>query len=290
MDTLLKHRIVGILNLGWRQHHLAEATGRSQAAVSKWASGEICTISFTDAKAIADLTGFQAEWIVSGTGEKYLPGGPTPAPCKSRKAKHYQTSGDSKPLSPISPAVRTPGLDWQTLVTQVEMHDSNLAALLKSYQLGSAQAQLAMANMAKVFALASPQQLPNLLQALWQSAGNTLLGRDAFMPTLELLPQEATMLAVLRAASPQLRLSLLDTILEQNHGFQLEDVQSFDSETGQALTPIELRLLAAVRALDTAAKTTLFQVLQSEAQELGVEAEARLQPFMPINTQRVSLG
>lgn len=167
MDTLLRHRIVEILNSGWRQKDLADATEKSQVAVSKWSAGEILTISVADANALAQLTGFSASWIVDGKGEKYGAEGLKIGPAKVRRSKNYKKVEDSRALASMSVL---PGLRWDELIQQLGANDQNLAILLSSFQMSNLETRAAIASMANVIAQARPLHAQKILRAMWQAS------------------------------------------------------------------------------------------------------------------------
>lgn len=266
MDTLLKHRIVEILSVGWRQRHLAEVTEKSQVAVSKWTAGEILTISEADVQAIAELTGFAAQWIAHGTGDKYGPDGLKPAPGKVRSSKNYKRVEESQALARLAVL---PGWSWDSLIQQVGLKDPTLAAMLHAFQLCNRETRPSLASMAKLIALARPPQAQKILRAMWRASRDDEHEFQA-MTQFSVAPQEILVLRVFHASSPAARLALLDAILEFNHGYQIEQLRNIQHEAGD-LSSLQLRILSALRGLTPAARIAVFDLAEVEAKELNLD-------------------
>ncbi len=68
MNTTLAERIQLIIDSGRTQVELAQAAGITKGTVNQWVDGKIKSIKLEYAKGIEDLTGFDAEWLVTGKG------------------------------------------------------------------------------------------------------------------------------------------------------------------------------------------------------------------------------
>ena len=69
---LLSIRIQEILDEGFTQADLTRAAGVSKGTTSQWLDGKIQSIKLQYALGIQSLTGFNANWIVTGEGRKKL--------------------------------------------------------------------------------------------------------------------------------------------------------------------------------------------------------------------------
>lgn len=68
--TTLAERIQEIIDSGFTQAALYRAAGVSKGTANQWTDGRIKSIKLQYAQGIQELTGFKAEWIVTGKGEK----------------------------------------------------------------------------------------------------------------------------------------------------------------------------------------------------------------------------
>lgn len=72
METTLANRIQEILDAGFTQADLYRAAGVTKGTSNQWLNGGIKSIKLQYAQGIQTLTGFSAEWLVTGKGEKRL--------------------------------------------------------------------------------------------------------------------------------------------------------------------------------------------------------------------------
>jgi len=68
--TTLAERIQEIIDAGFIQIDLARAAGVTKGTSNQWLNGGIKSIKLEYAQGIEQLTGFNANWIVTGKGEK----------------------------------------------------------------------------------------------------------------------------------------------------------------------------------------------------------------------------
>jgi ParB-like chromosome segregation protein Spo0J len=66
----LQERLREVLEAGYTQKNLATASGLTKAAINQMLSGAIKSIKLENAQGIELLTGFRAEWVVTGKGEQ----------------------------------------------------------------------------------------------------------------------------------------------------------------------------------------------------------------------------
>lgn len=71
-DMALKDRIQELVNAGYKKSELAQAAGKTAAAVTHWLNGETQEIKSSSAIGLQSLTGFSAVWISSGKGPKKM--------------------------------------------------------------------------------------------------------------------------------------------------------------------------------------------------------------------------
>ncbi|WP_338847397.1 helix-turn-helix transcriptional regulator [Massilia sp. W12] len=265
MDSLLKHRIVEILRAGWRQRDLADAVSKSQAAVSKWSSGELASISAENAQALARLTGFRAEWIMHGHGEKYLPGGPVLPAEPGRNMQRYKRAMDENARHQQNDVVLNKQL--QTWFEQVAQHDQSLSTLLQAWQMFDAETRSAMAEVAKMASLARPPQVKRALRQAQQQLSSTPESL-----ALALTMPEIVLLRVFRAAAMDVRLMLVDAILEHGHGYQMQQMRVTNPppvpNTSENLSPVELRLVTAMRSMRREDRLAVEDLVQAQAREM----------------------
>lgn len=69
MSTLAE-RIQEVIDAGFNQVEIANAAGVTKGASNQWLSGGIKSIKLEYAQGIEALTGFAAEWLVTGKGKK----------------------------------------------------------------------------------------------------------------------------------------------------------------------------------------------------------------------------
>ncbi len=264
MDSLLKQRIVEVLLCGWRQQDLANATQKSQATVSKWSSGELVSISMEDAKALANLSCFRAEWIAFGHGEKHQHGGPVIPRERGRNTQRYQRIAEKESHQQNELVLKQ---RLQFLLDEMQEHDNNLGILLKAWQLCDPVTRQALADTAKVASLARPQQAQRALRTIQQHISGT-----AEPLALTLNMQEILLLRVFRGATMQIRLALVDAILEDGHGYQLQQMRLVNAapvpNTTENLSPIETRMLDALRTMRRDERQAVEDLVQAEAREM----------------------
>lgn len=70
MTTTLDQRIQEIIDAGFTQAELFRAAGVSKGTANQWLNGQIKSIKLQYAQGIEAKTGFRAEWIVTGKGER----------------------------------------------------------------------------------------------------------------------------------------------------------------------------------------------------------------------------
>jgi transcriptional regulator with XRE-family HTH domain len=70
MNTTLAIRIQEIIDAGFSQADLYRAAGVSKGTANQWLDGRIKSIKLEYAQGIQTMTGFNANWIVTGKGEK----------------------------------------------------------------------------------------------------------------------------------------------------------------------------------------------------------------------------
>lgn len=68
MNTTLAERIQQIIDSGRTQVELAQAAGVTKGTVNQWVDGKIKSIKLEYAQGIEVVTGFDAEWLVTGKG------------------------------------------------------------------------------------------------------------------------------------------------------------------------------------------------------------------------------
>ncbi|WP_245845149.1 S24 family peptidase [Noviherbaspirillum humi] len=78
MSTLAE-RIQEVIDAGYSQVDLARAANVTKGTANQWLNGGIKSIKLEYAQAIEDLTGFSAVWLVTGRGDKRLPGRDNPS-------------------------------------------------------------------------------------------------------------------------------------------------------------------------------------------------------------------
>ena len=76
----LKDRIQELIDVGYKQTDLAQAAGKSRAAVSHWLSGNTLEIKADTATGLQALTGYSSVWISTGKGPKKLTDSPSIGP------------------------------------------------------------------------------------------------------------------------------------------------------------------------------------------------------------------
>lgn len=72
MNKTLSNRIQEIIDAGFQQTDLARAAGVTKGTPNQWLDGKIKSIKLQYAQGIQSLTGFNAQWIVTGEGEKKI--------------------------------------------------------------------------------------------------------------------------------------------------------------------------------------------------------------------------
>lgn len=289
METLLKDRIAQILHHGWRQSHLAEVIGRPQATVSKWVGGYVTSISLADARQISMLTGFHADWIVLGLGAKYLPGGPKDGPGKSRRGKNYPLAsqaseqGETQTISMADSSKAEPENillhKVQELRQLAQSSDHQLSTFLTAWLIAEPANRMALARSVSLLAAANLAQLPSIQCAILQAISPPIYAASEHLLSLALLPQEALLINLFRVATPEVRLGLLDIILETKQKCDLQDVQSLEHEPGM-LSGLELRMLGVIRAASFARRTRIFDLVLAQAQELGMALYSQQNGFV----------
>lgn len=70
MKPLLSNRILEIIAAGFTQSELSRAAGVTKGTSNQWIDGKIKSIKLEYAQGIQALTGFSANWIVTGKGDK----------------------------------------------------------------------------------------------------------------------------------------------------------------------------------------------------------------------------
>ena len=70
MNTTLSQRIQEIIASGYTQTDLSRAAGVTKGTSNQWIDGKIKSIKLEYAQGIQTLTGFHANWIVTGKGDK----------------------------------------------------------------------------------------------------------------------------------------------------------------------------------------------------------------------------
>ena len=74
MKQTLEQRIQEILDAGFTQTDLFRAAGVTKGTANQWLNGRIKSIKLDYAQGIEEATGFIANWIVTGKGEKRIAG------------------------------------------------------------------------------------------------------------------------------------------------------------------------------------------------------------------------
>jgi hypothetical protein len=72
MEMTLSQRIQEIIDAGFTQADLYRAATVTKGTSNQWLNGGIKSIKFEYAQGIQTATGFKAEWIVTGKGQKKL--------------------------------------------------------------------------------------------------------------------------------------------------------------------------------------------------------------------------
>lgn len=72
MNNLLMNRIQEIIDSGFSQADLHRAAGVTKGTSNQWLDGKIKSIKLEYAQGIQTLTGFNANWIVTGKGSKKI--------------------------------------------------------------------------------------------------------------------------------------------------------------------------------------------------------------------------
>jgi phage repressor protein C with HTH and peptisase S24 domain len=100
MSTLAE-RIQEVIEAGFNQVEIANAAGVTKGASNQWLSGGIKSIKLQYAQGIEALTGFSAEWLVTGKGEKK----------RSKDVSEFPAlQGIGRPVIPIHDEEDIPGL------------------------------------------------------------------------------------------------------------------------------------------------------------------------------------
>ncbi|WP_233575581.1 S24 family peptidase [Noviherbaspirillum saxi] len=107
MSTLAQ-RIQELIDAGHTQIELARAAGVTKGATNQWLNGGIKSIKLEYAQGLEALTGFSAEWLVTGRGEK-----------RKQQASLPPSVPGARPVIAISDEEEYPGL---VRIRKVKLH------------------------------------------------------------------------------------------------------------------------------------------------------------------------
>ena len=90
MNTTLSIRIQEIIDAGFTQADLYRAAGVSKGTSNQWIDGKIKSIKLEYAQGIQTLTGFNANWIVTGKGAKMVADSPSQSAMPEHNSENEQ--------------------------------------------------------------------------------------------------------------------------------------------------------------------------------------------------------